>query len=68
MQLPYLYAPQIFMVNYPNLWILKEAREATDKFKKNLEALTEKLIQKNKEIQVPYPYLQPDKVPTSITI
>ena len=56
------------MINYPNLWVIKEARDATDKFKENLKALTKKLTQRNKAIEIPYPYLQPDKVPVSITI
>jgi len=53
---------------YPNCWTSKETRAATNEFKNKMIDIDEELKKRNEEMEIPYPYLMPSRIPTSITI
>ena len=60
---------QIFVGTYPaELFVEKEAKAAAETLRKSLDKITTEIEERNKALEVPYIYLLPKKIPSSITI
>ena len=57
------------MGGYPQNWFSEEpAKACINTFKKKLIEINESIIQRNKEIELPYVFLLSSRCPVSITI
>ena len=59
----------MYLGTYPaELFVEKEAKAAVEKFRKRLEEIEEEIKERNEDLDVPYTYLLPSRIPNSITI
>jgi len=60
---------QVYLGDVPDLlFIDDEAIKAQQEFREDLQALNEKIQNRNQGLQYPYTYLLPEKIPVSIAI
>ena len=57
------------MGTYPaEQFIEKESKDAAEKLKESLDKITAEIEERNKGLEVPYPYLLPKRIPNSVAI
>ncbi|KAG1930260.1 polyunsaturated fatty acid 5-lipoxygenase-like [Pimephales promelas] len=60
---------EIFLGNYPDMYFTEQpVVEATKTFHKKLAEVTKVIKSRNENLQVPYWYLSPDRIPNSVAI
>ncbi|XP_062943208.1 polyunsaturated fatty acid 5-lipoxygenase isoform X1 [Cynocephalus volans] len=60
---------ELFLGMYPEEhFIEKPVKEAMARFRKNLQAIVSVIAERNKNKQLPYYYLSPDRIPNSVAI
>lgn len=60
---------QVYLGTYPpEQFVEEKAKAAIVRLKIKLEEITSEIEERNKELDVPYIYLLPKKIPNSITI
>ena len=52
----------------PELFVENEAKAAVEKFRNRLEEIEKEIKERNEDLDVPYTYLLPSRIPNSITI
>jgi len=60
--------PQIYLGNEGHRFTEVRAQRMVQRFQNGLEDISTEIKQRNKDLDVPYTYLLPERVPNSITI
>ena len=59
----------MYLGTYPaELFVENEAKAAVEKFRNRLEEIEKEIKERNEDLDVPYTYLLPSRIPNSITI
>ena len=57
------------MGGYPQNWFTEDnAKACIASFKQTLKEINESILERNKELEIPYEFLLPSRCPISITI
>ena len=63
------FPPQRFIGDYrEDLFIDPPAKSAISSFQKKLKQISAEIKQRNANLEIPYPYLLPERIPNSIAI
>jgi hypothetical protein len=64
-----VYTLQIFLGNYPAKRFPEVApQRLMAKYREKLQSIAREIDERNKEVDIPYTYMLPKKIPNSITI
>ncbi|GCB81620.1 hypothetical protein scyTo_0023163, partial [Scyliorhinus torazame] len=59
----------LFLGMYPDEhFIEKPVKEAIEKFRSQLDEISQRITERNKDKKLPYYYLSPDRIPNSVAV